>query len=162
MGDRFRDHVQWQPARTRFVLAGCWALLLAIGIATSLIPVSTDPLAVHAVGILIAAASAYFLVRSFRWATIDLDGRAVVVRGIWRTKRLELEEIDRFLAVRGDGGSAGPTAALAVRTRTGRTVVFDDIWGGPGARGLTVERLSEELNRALSSHRPAPSARGAA
>ena|SRR5579864_2286318 len=83
--------------RLAFIL--CWAIILAYGIATILVPPRHDPVIVRGIGVLMALVSGFFLVRSFRAATIDVYLDKIVVRRLVWTSKFALSDVAGFIAV---------------------------------------------------------------
>lgn len=146
-----RYHFERHTTRERSVLVACWAVLFALGVVTALAPVSNDPLTVHAIGIAIACATGFLLVRSVRWATIDIYEDSVILRGLIRTTKLDRTRIDRFLVVAGLDYRAAPAVALAVKSTVGETRVFNDFASALDARSFSAESLVLELNARLGN-----------
>lgn len=135
----------------RVVFIMCWAVMAAFGIATILVPPRHDPAIVRGIGIVMTVVPGFFLVRSFRAATIDIYPDTVVVRGLVRTTKLTLAEVAAFAPVPRVNLWGIPGYALALRLRDGRTKVFGEFWSSHRTDGFSVEKVAEELNGELAS-----------
>jgi hypothetical protein len=113
-----------------------------------------DPWIVHVLGFVTAGITSFFLVRSLRWGTIDVDKDRIVIRGRFRTLKLAAGEIDRFQVVAGTSISRTPAIALAVRTRLGTITVLDEFWSSSDTLDPGVEQLAMRLNGWIVSGKP--------
>ena len=153
MAGRSRYHYTRYGVGTRAMFISCWVILLALCLATAVAPASHDSALVHGIGIAGAVSSCFFLGRATRWFTVDVYADAVVIRGIWWSTRVALDEVDRFFLTSGVNDLGHPASALAVRTRTGTTRFFDDLWNADDDGGSSVAQLADELNRQVASRR---------
>ncbi len=157
MASRSRYHYTRYGVGTRAVFTLCWAVLLALCLAIAVAPVSNDSALVHGVGITAAVASCFFLGRATRWSTVDVYADAVVIRGMWRSTRVALDEVDRCFLTSGVNDVGHRAKALAVRTRAGATRFFDDLWSADDDGGTSVAKVADELNRWVAARLGAPS-----
>ena len=146
----------------RLAYTACWVVIVALGVALVLAPVSQDPLAVQLVGALSALVGALFLHRSLRWATIDVGFQSVAVHDLFGTSRIAVGAIDRFLVVRSAYSSSEGARDLALRTREGKTIVFGDFSSDSAEAGFSVEALASRLNADIRAAAPAAQRAGAA
>lgn len=146
MPDRLLRRYDALSRPMRLLLAASWAAVLLIGVVLAVIPVAEDPLVARAVGLAIAVAAAYFFVRSWRWATIDVHSTAVVVRGAVRTDRIPLADIERFDVVPVFNGAGDESEALGVIVRGRGEVAFGDFWNSADGDRRRIERFVTRLN----------------
>jgi hypothetical protein len=123
-----------------------WFLLSLLGIASAVFAPSQDRWAVRVVGVAVVVIGGFFTVRLLRWQTIDVTPRRVVLRGLLRTTKLAVADIDRFVVVAPSETPSSKAKALAVRTRDGKTIELDD-FSGQGSDAGSIEVLVERLNR---------------
>jgi thiol:disulfide interchange protein len=131
---------------TRWLNATCGFLLTLLGIALVLFAPAQDQWAVRLVGIAAAAVAGFLMVRWLRSQTIEVTGHRVVLRGLLRTAKLAVADIDHFVVVVQNDAPASRTKALAVRTRDGKTIEFDDFLSD-GSDANSIDRLVELLNQ---------------
>lgn len=145
MRTRSGHHHEYVGRAWRSVYALCWGIVLVLGIAMVFVPVSNDASVVRALGVVIAVAACWFLVRLPGWTTLDLAGDTIVIRGLFRTSRLSVADIEKFVIVKGADEHEEPSSALAVFMRTGGVTVFPDFSSQHEGK-LSVVKLVDELN----------------
>jgi hypothetical protein len=148
--NRSRQHYQLVGAWARFVYMFCGAVVVVLGVAMVLAPVSNNAVVAHAVGFAMAIFAGWFLLRLFRWATIDLYEDSVVIRGIFRTARMAVADIDRFVMVQGVNDVDEPASALAVRARNGTTTIFPD-FSSSDEETAPITQLVDQLNHWIAA-----------
>jgi hypothetical protein len=134
---------------TRWLNVTCWFVLTLLGIGLVLFAAPHDQWTVRLVGTAAAIIAGFFTVRLFRSQTIDVSGHGVVLRGLLRTTKVAVADIDRFVVLVPNDAPTSRTQALAVRTRSGNTIEFDD-FSSEGAEANSIERLVERLNQDLT------------
>jgi hypothetical protein len=145
-----RGHYELVGRRARSVYIASWGAALVLSIAVIAVPVSGDGLVVRLLGFVMALGAGWLLFRLIGWATIDLYDDSVVIRGIFRTSRMVVADIDRFLTVEGLNDVNEAACALAVRTRNGTIRVFSD-FSSRDEGTSPVAQLVDELNSRIAA-----------